>query len=110
MNADCHSLVYDSVAAGVRRKGTHGRFHQRSKGRQGNGVCPHGDLQGLFVLHRFLSDRVKAFIMPELNLGQMVLELERAAKGGARVFGIPHAGGAVHEPETILKKIIEVTP
>jgi len=59
---------------------------------------------------RELSSRVKAFIMPELNLGQMVLELERSAKGGAQVFGIPHAGGAVHEPETILRKIIEVSP
>ena len=57
---------------------------------------------------RELSQRVKAFIMPELNMGQMVIELERAAKGKATVVSIPHAGGSVHEPEAILKKIIEV--
>jgi 2-oxoglutarate ferredoxin oxidoreductase subunit alpha len=57
---------------------------------------------------RELSRRVKTFIMPELNMGQMVIELERAAKGGATVVSMPHAGGSVHEPEAILKKIIEV--
>jgi 2-oxoglutarate ferredoxin oxidoreductase subunit alpha len=57
---------------------------------------------------RELSKRVKTFIMPELNMGQMVIELERAATDGARVVSIPHAGGSVHEPETILKKIMEV--
>jgi 2-oxoglutarate ferredoxin oxidoreductase subunit alpha len=57
---------------------------------------------------RKLSARAKTFIMPELNMGQMVIELERAVASDARVFGIPHAGGSVHEPEAILKKIIEV--
>jgi 2-oxoglutarate ferredoxin oxidoreductase subunit alpha len=57
---------------------------------------------------RELSQRVKAFIMPELNMGQMVIELERAAKERAAVVSIPHAGGSVHEPEAILKKILEV--
>src|SRR5450759_2876712 len=51
--------------------------------------------------------KAKVFIMPELNMGQMVLELERAVAGKARVISIPHAGGSVHEPEAILKKIIE---
>ena len=57
---------------------------------------------------RELSQRVKAFIMPELNMGQMVIEIERAVKDRAKVVSIPHAGGSVHEPEAILKKIIEV--
>jgi 2-oxoglutarate ferredoxin oxidoreductase subunit alpha len=56
---------------------------------------------------RALCPRAKVFLMPELNLGQMVLELERAVGGQAKVIGIPHAGGSVHEPETILKQIIE---
>jgi 2-oxoglutarate ferredoxin oxidoreductase subunit alpha len=56
---------------------------------------------------RELCARTKVFIMPELNMGQMVIELERAVAGKAGVISIPHAGGSVHEPEAILKKIIE---
>ena len=56
---------------------------------------------------RELCGQAKVFIMPELNMGQMVIELERAASGAAKVVSIPHAGGSVHEPEAILKKIFE---
>jgi 2-oxoglutarate ferredoxin oxidoreductase subunit alpha len=56
---------------------------------------------------RELCSKAKVFIMPELNMGQMVIELERAASDGVKVISIPHAGGSVHEPEAILKKIIE---
>ncbi|MGE5237081.1 MAG: 2-oxoacid:acceptor oxidoreductase subunit alpha [Acidobacteriota bacterium] len=54
-----------------------------------------------------LAPRVKAFVVPELNMGQMVLEVERAAAGRAKVISVPHAGGTVHEPEVILEKIME---
>ena len=54
-----------------------------------------------------LAPRVKAFIVPELNMGQMVLEVERAVAGRARVVHVPHAGGTVHEPQEILEKILE---
>ena len=54
-----------------------------------------------------LAGRVKAFVVPELNMGQMVLEVERAAAGKAKVISLPHAGGTVHRPETILKAIVE---
>jgi 2-oxoglutarate ferredoxin oxidoreductase subunit alpha len=56
---------------------------------------------------RELAKTVKTFIMPELNMGQMVLEIERAVAGAARVVSLPHAGGSVHEPETILAAILE---
>jgi 2-oxoglutarate ferredoxin oxidoreductase subunit alpha len=56
---------------------------------------------------RELAKTVKVFIMPELNMGQMVLEIERAVAGAARVVSLPHAGGSVHEPETILAAILE---
>jgi 2-oxoglutarate/2-oxoacid ferredoxin oxidoreductase subunit alpha len=56
---------------------------------------------------RDLAGRVKAFVVPELNLGQMVREVERAAAGTARVISVPHAGGTVHQPEIILKAILE---
>jgi 2-oxoglutarate ferredoxin oxidoreductase subunit alpha len=56
---------------------------------------------------RELCPRAKVFIMPELNMGQMVIELERAVGRQAKVVSMPHAGGSVHEPEAILKTIIE---
>lgn len=54
-----------------------------------------------------LAGRVKAFVVPELNLGQMVTEVERAAAGKAAVIPVSHAGGTVHNPEAILKAIVE---
>ncbi len=56
---------------------------------------------------RDLAARVKAFVVPELNLGQMALEVERAAAGQAKVIPVTHAGGTVHDPEVILKAIVE---
>jgi 2-oxoglutarate ferredoxin oxidoreductase subunit alpha len=56
---------------------------------------------------RQLAERVKVFVAPELNLGQIALEVERAAGGRARTLGVPHAGGTVHRPEDILSAIRE---
>ncbi len=58
---------------------------------------------------RQLAGRVKAFVVPELNLGQMALEVERAAAGRAKTFSLTHAGGGVHRPEDILKVIVEAS-
>jgi 2-oxoglutarate ferredoxin oxidoreductase subunit alpha len=57
-------------------------------------------------LVRELAGRVKAFVVPELNMGQMVREVERLA-GGARVVAVPHAGGTVHNPDVIEQAITE---
>jgi 2-oxoglutarate ferredoxin oxidoreductase subunit alpha len=51
---------------------------------------------------RDLAGRVRALIMPEINYGQMVLELERCAGGLCQVRLVPHAGGAIIRPERIL--------
>ena len=56
---------------------------------------------------RDLAAKVKAFVVPELNLGQMVREVERAAAGAAKTISVPHAGGTMHNPEVILKAIQE---
>jgi len=56
-----------------------------------------------------LAARVKAFVVPELNLGQMVREVERAAGGKARTLAVPHAGGGVHNPDEILNAIVEAS-
>jgi 2-oxoglutarate ferredoxin oxidoreductase subunit alpha len=54
-----------------------------------------------------MSKKVKAFVVPELNLGQMVLEVERLAAGRCRTIPVPHVGGTVHDPAVIFKKIQE---
>lgn len=55
-----------------------------------------------------LAANVKSFVVPEINLGQMVLEVERAAgRSKARVLAVPHAGGSVHDPKDIYTAIME---
>jgi 2-oxoglutarate ferredoxin oxidoreductase subunit alpha len=54
-----------------------------------------------------LAQTAKAFVVPEINYGQMVLEVERCA-GGKKTLLVPHMGGGVHMPETILEGIREV--
>ena len=56
---------------------------------------------------RELAQSAKAFVVPELNLGQMALEVERAAGSRARTIPVTHAGGGVHRPEQILDAIVE---
>jgi 2-oxoglutarate ferredoxin oxidoreductase subunit alpha len=56
-------------------------------------------------LIRELAPKVKALIMPELNMGQVVIELERFAAGKTKVISVPHPGGTVHDPLEILEAI-----
>ncbi len=55
-----------------------------------------------------LASKVKGLVVPELNLGQMVLEVERAVAGKCKTIRVPHAGGTVHDPQTIYNAILEV--
>lgn len=55
-----------------------------------------------------IAKTARAFVVPELNMGQMVIEVERAVRGQAPVRCVPHAGGTVHDPEVILDAIMEV--
>jgi len=48
-----------------------------------------------------LSRKVKAFVVPEINYGQIVYEVDRCSKGMANIVLVPHGGGFVHEPEDI---------
>ncbi len=52
--------------------------------------------------------QVKRIVMPEINLGQLVREVERVAGGAVNVRHVSHAGGAVHRPAEILAAIEEV--
>ncbi len=52
-----------------------------------------------------LAGEVKGFVVPEINYGQIALEVERCAAGQARTLLVPHMGGGVHDPATILDAI-----
>jgi 2-oxoglutarate ferredoxin oxidoreductase subunit alpha len=55
-----------------------------------------------------LASKIKAFIVPEMNYGQMVLEVERCAAAQCKTILVPHGGGTVHKPESIYQAIKEV--
>ena len=59
-------------------------------------------------LVREIASKAKAIVFPELNMGQMVLEAERAVAGKIPVISVPHAGGTVHDPDVIVENIMEV--
>lgn len=52
-----------------------------------------------------LATKVKALVVPELNLGQIFYEVERNAYGKVPVTLVPHAGGTVHNPKDIYNAI-----
>jgi 2-oxoglutarate ferredoxin oxidoreductase subunit alpha len=55
---------------------------------------------------RELATSVKALVVPEINYGQMVLEVERCAAGQAATVLVPHGGGGVHDPAKICEAIV----
>lgn len=55
-----------------------------------------------------LSHKVKGFVVPEINLGQMVLEVERCSAGRVPAVPVSHAGGGVHDPQAICDAIVGV--
>ncbi|MBL7176700.1 MAG: 2-oxoacid:acceptor oxidoreductase subunit alpha [Desulfobacteraceae bacterium] len=52
---------------------------------------------------RKLAERVKGFVTVEINLGQMHLEVERAARGKVPAFLVGHAGGTIIPPERVIE-------
>ena len=56
-------------------------------------------------LIRDVATRVRALIMPEINAGQMVLELQRCAGGACPVHLVSNFGGSIIHPAVILDAI-----
>ncbi len=54
---------------------------------------------------REIAREVGAFVVPEINYGQIALEVERCVCGLAPVVTVPHMGGGVHDPQSILEAI-----
>jgi 2-oxoglutarate ferredoxin oxidoreductase subunit alpha len=57
-------------------------------------------------LIRTLAPKVKGFVVPEINTGQMVLEVERCAAGRTATVSVPHPGGGVHDPQQIYDAVL----
>jgi 2-oxoglutarate ferredoxin oxidoreductase subunit alpha len=55
-----------------------------------------------------LSRQVKAIVVPEMNYGQMYLEVERAVQGRCQSRLVEHGGGTVHDPNDIYNALMEV--
>lgn len=52
-----------------------------------------------------LAKTSKAFVVPEINYGQIVYEVDRCSHGKANVVLVPHGGAGVHNPDDILSAI-----
>ena len=61
-----------------------------------------------FPEHRIreLASRISAFVVPELNMGQIVLEVERCSAGKVPATLVGHTGGTVHQPDQIYQGIV----
>ncbi len=53
------------------------------------------------TLIRSLAPRVKGFVVPEINYGQMAYEVERTSQGKAEVLLMALMGGSIHTPAEI---------
>ncbi len=56
-----------------------------------------------------MAGQVKSIIGAEMNLGQMVLEVERAAKGKVEIEGVFLVSGELITPDAIYNKVREGT-
>ncbi len=59
---------------------------------------------------RLIGKRIKAFIVPEINYGQIAYEVERCAQGWAETVLLPLMGGSIHTPDNIMDAVKEYLP
>lgn len=55
-----------------------------------------------------LANRVKFIVVPELNLGQLIYEVERSAKGKTKIYGINRVNIEIIHPHEIIERIKEL--
>ena len=55
-----------------------------------------------------MAEKVDYIVVPEMNLGQMIDEVQRCIEGRAKVVGVNRVDGDPITPENILVKIREV--
>ncbi len=54
---------------------------------------------------REIAEGIRAFVVPEINMGQISREVERCAAGRAEVYGANKAGGDILDPNFVLDVI-----
>ena len=54
---------------------------------------------------RELAKQIRAFVVAEINMGQIVREVERCAASNAQVHGVNRPGGDILEPDKVLEAI-----
>ncbi len=54
---------------------------------------------------RLLAKKIRAFVVPEINDGQILREVERCAAGHANVIGVNRLGGDILEPQLVLSAL-----
>ncbi|UCD20355.1 MAG: hypothetical protein JSU64_04235, partial [candidate division WOR-3 bacterium] len=52
-----------------------------------------------------LAKTTKAFVVPEINYGQVVFDVARCTHGNANVVLVPHGGAGVHNPADVADAI-----
>jgi 2-oxoglutarate ferredoxin oxidoreductase subunit alpha len=57
---------------------------------------------------RKLCEKVKAFVVPEVNYGQIAYEVERCVASNSQTLLLPKMGGDIHTPEEIFEGIKEM--
>ena len=57
---------------------------------------------------RKLAEKDKAFIVPEVNYGQVAYEVERCVSSNSETHLMPKMGGNIHTPEEIFERIKEM--
>ena len=55
-----------------------------------------------------LAEQAKAIIVPEMNLGQMIIEVDRIAQGRCIIDGVNRVDGDPLNPGQIMAKVKEV--
>ena len=55
-----------------------------------------------------VANQVKTIVVPELNLGQLILEVQRVSQGKTNIVGINQVGGQLIRPREIYAKLKEV--
>jgi len=56
-----------------------------------------------------LAENVKVIMVPEMNMGKIVREVQRAAEGLAKVVSFPKPGINIHTPDEIKREIRRIT-
>ncbi len=97
-------FAYGSVSRAARRA----IVLARSTGRKAGLVRPKTLWPFPEVAIEQLAAHVDVIIVPEMNLGQIVREVERKAAGKCRVVPLNRIDGKLISPEEILREILEV--